>query len=339
MNESAARLLRVRDWDRLYENNRSREMKRTNWFPAPNDLSSDRYVGLVSHEHGAAHLGIWVAILMVASRAMPQRGLLAKDDGHPHNAESLALVTRMPAQLVDDALQRMLRLRLLEIAGPEASPTRDPPPHPNAGIPQDAAVSPQEGAVEGKGREHHHQEEKGTEKKGTERAREELPNEDSRACVSAATASSQSGDDADENPGVGYASPEDELKAIYQTKASEPITTELLHVIRANLELSGVSLGDFVTEVRKHSQNKWRNPPGFLRDLSKRFRTKTRQASAPLTVAEVIAKNYQCPVCHSKTPGEGAILIDGKWIPCECAGPEYIARQRDRGLFEPEAIP
>jgi hypothetical protein len=148
-------------------------MKRTSWFPAPNDLSSDRYVGLVNHEHGAAHLGIWIAVLMVASKAMPQRGLLAKDDGQPHTAESLALVTRLPEALVDEALQRMLRLRLLEIAGPEVSPSRDTPPHPGAGIPQDAAVSPQEGAVEGKGREHHHQEEKGTEKKGTERAREE----------------------------------------------------------------------------------------------------------------------------------------------------------------------
>ena len=231
----------------------------------------------------------------------------------PHNAESLALVTRLPSPLVDDALQRMLALRLLEIAGSEVSSARDAPLRHGAGIPQEPAVSPQEGAVEGKGREHHHQEEKGTEKKGTrkeskgtERAREELKIENLRACVSAVAASSQSGDDADETLSVAYASPEDELKAIYQAKAREPITTELLHVIRANLELSGVSPGDFVVEVRKHTPNDWRNPPGFLRDLSKRFRTKTRRASTPLTVAEVVAKNYQCSVCHSKTPGEGA---------------------------------
>ena len=302
-------------------------MKRTSWFPAPNDLSSDRCVGLVNHEHGAAHLGIWIAVLMVASRAMPQRGLLAKDDGQSHNAESLVLVTRLPEALVDEALKRMLRLRLLEIAGPEVSPDRDTPPHPGAG-------NPQEGAVEGKGREHHHQEKKGTEKKGTERAREELTTEDLRASASAAAASSQKGDAADENPGVGYASPEDELKVIYQAKAREPITTELLHAIRANLELSGVSLSDFVVELRKHTQNALRNPPGFLRDLSKRFRAKTRQASAPLTVAEVIEKYYRCSVCHSKTPGEGAVLIDGKSVPCECASPVWIERQRARGVFE-----
>jgi hypothetical protein len=163
-----------------------------------------------------------------------------------------------------------------------------------------------------------------------------LKTEDSSAAVSAAAAASQNGDDVDENPGIGYVSPEDELKTIYLAKAGEPITTELLHAIRANLELSGVSLGDFVVEVRKHTRNPWRNPPGFLRDLSKRFRAKTRHASAPLTEAEVIAKNYRCSVCRSKTPGEGAVLIEGKSVPSECASPEWIERQRARGVFDPE---
>lgn len=35
------KMLRVRDWDKDYENNRSREIRRTLWFPAPNDLSAD----------------------------------------------------------------------------------------------------------------------------------------------------------------------------------------------------------------------------------------------------------------------------------------------------------
>jgi hypothetical protein len=337
MNEAIQPMIRVRDWDRIYENNRSRDMKRTNWFPAPNDLSADSYVELVSNDDGSAHFGVWIALLMVASRTKP-RGSLLWEDGRPHTTESLARLTRLPEAIVRTAIERLLEIGLLEIGGDKSRRKSKLTPHPSAGIPQDAAVSRQEGAVEGKGKEHHHQEEKGTEKKGTERAREELKTEDSRASVSAA-ASSQNGDYADENPGVEYASPEDELKAIYLAKTGEPIATDLLHAIRANLELFGVSSGDFVIEVRKHTQNAWRNPPGFLRDLSKRFRTKTRQASAPLTVAEVIAKNYQCSVCHSKTPGEGAVLVAGKSVPCECASSEYIARQRERGLFEPEATP
>lgn len=345
MIESAARLLRVRDWDRLYENNRSRDMKRTNWFPAPNDLSADSYVELVSRDEGAAHFGAWMALLMVASRAKP-RGSLAWEDGRPHTAESLARLTRLPEGIVRTAIDRLLAIGLLETGVDKSRRKSKLTPHPGAGIPRGPAVLPQEGAVEGKGREHHHQEGNRTEKKGTrtepkgtERVREELKTEDLRASASAVAASSQSGDDVDENPGVVYASPEDELKAIYKAKAREAITTELLHAIRANLEISCVSLGDFVVEARKHAQNPWRNPPGFLRNLSKHFRAKTRPASAPLTVAEVAAKNYQCPVCHSKTPGVGAVLIEGKSVPCVCASPEYIARQRERGLFEPEATP
>src|SRR5439155_10143288 len=114
MSDSAAPLLRVRNWDSVYENNRSREMKRTNWYLAPNDLSADGYVELVGCEQGAAHFGVWNAVLMVASRARPRRGLLVKDDGRPHTAESLARVTRLPEAVVRDALVRLLQIGLLE---------------------------------------------------------------------------------------------------------------------------------------------------------------------------------------------------------------------------------
>jgi hypothetical protein len=308
----------------------------------PNDLSGDGYVELLAHPDGTTHFGVWTALLMVASRTRP-RGALVRE-GRPHDSESLARMMRQPETVVRAAIERLLQIGLLEADSGKSRNNKRLPQHPGAPRQHRAATKSREGALEQKGTEHHHQEGNRTKKKGTrtepegtERAREELKAEGSRACVSTAAASSQKGDDADGKPGIAYASSEDELKAIYLSKTGEPITAELLHVIGANLELSGVSLVDFIVEVRKHTQNAWRNTPGFLRDLSKRFRTKTRQASAPLTVAEVSAKNYQCPVCHSKTPGEGAVLTAGKSVPCECASPEYIGRQRERGLFQPEA--
>jgi hypothetical protein len=115
------------------------------------------------------------------------------------------------------------------------------------------------------------------------------------------------------------------------------MTIDVLSSIRSNLELTLVSMDDFVLEVRKHAQNDWRNPPGFLRDLSKRFRAKTRPASAPVTAAEAEEKNYRCPHCSSRVRGEGVILgANGKPAPCSCASPEYIARQRERGVFAEE---
>jgi hypothetical protein len=65
MKEPSPLTLRVRDWDRLYENNRSRRMINTHWFPMPNDLSADSYVELMAHLEGTAHLGVWTGILMV----------------------------------------------------------------------------------------------------------------------------------------------------------------------------------------------------------------------------------------------------------------------------------
>src|ERR1700693_1290175 len=100
MAESRARLLQVRAWDQLYENNRSRELGTTTWFPIPNDLSAYGYVELVSHAEGPAHFGVWNALLMVASKAKP-RGLLIREDGQPHTSESLARVTRLPQAVID----------------------------------------------------------------------------------------------------------------------------------------------------------------------------------------------------------------------------------------------
>jgi hypothetical protein len=339
---SAARLIRVRDWDRLYENNRSRDMKRTNWFPAPNDLSADSYVELVSHEDGAAHFGVWIALLMVASRAKP-RGSLVWEDGRPHTEESLARLTRLPEVIVSTAIERLLAIGLLESGGDKSRRKSKLTPHPSAGIPQDRAGKPHEGAVERKGIEHHHQEERRTEKNGTrtepqepERVGSERTTEPSGA-LAAAAASSQRGRDDAGSPTVHYATPEDELKAIYQEKAGEPITIEVLDAIRLNLELARVTMSEFIFKVRKHAGNNWHNPAGFLRALSKRFRAKTRAAAGPVTAAEAEARNYRCPICTSTTPGEGAVPDgNGGFVPCTCASPEWIARQRARGVFAPE---
>src|SRR5689334_19120502 len=104
-------------------------MKRTGWFPAPNDLSAYGYVELVSHENGAAHLGALTALLMVASRAMPRRGLLIREDGRPHTAESLSRVTRLPESLFATAIECFTKIGLLEVADADLHEISDLPPH------------------------------------------------------------------------------------------------------------------------------------------------------------------------------------------------------------------
>ena len=121
--------LRIKDWSLRYEVNRTKEVRNLRWLPLPNNLDSDLYCELVDHPLGAAHFGIWIGLLIVASRCEP-RGELRRDGGMPHTAASLARMLRMPIDVVEGAIQRLLEIGLLEVT------------------PQQGATLPQQGAQE-----------------------------------------------------------------------------------------------------------------------------------------------------------------------------------------------
>jgi hypothetical protein len=132
--------LRVRGWGDLYENNRTREYKTLKWWPCPNDLGTDHYTAILDHPDGAAHFGAWAATLCVASTTRP-RGLLVRENGVPHDAQSLARITRMPFSVFAAALPRFLEIGLLEDI--------DNKPHKvKLIVSQGAAVKPQSKYVE-----------------------------------------------------------------------------------------------------------------------------------------------------------------------------------------------
>ena len=102
-----AKILRVKDWDSNFENNRTRDLKHMAWIPVSNKHDGDGYTCLVDHENGAAHLGVWIAILQVASKC-GVRGTLLRDNGHPHAAGSISRLTRLPKALIDETIERLL---------------------------------------------------------------------------------------------------------------------------------------------------------------------------------------------------------------------------------------
>ena len=102
----------------------------------------------VSHADGAAHLGVWHSLLMVASRAKP-RGQLVREDGRPHTPESLALVTRLSEPVVRNAIDRLLQIGLLESSEAKPCKRKNLASHPDAVKPQDTAPGSQDGAAEG----------------------------------------------------------------------------------------------------------------------------------------------------------------------------------------------
>ncbi len=90
---NATTVYRVRDWDSIYENNRSRTVKELQWVPIPNRFDGEGYTLVMSNPDAAKIFTAFVLILEVASRCNP-RGTLVKADGRPHTPESLALKTR-----------------------------------------------------------------------------------------------------------------------------------------------------------------------------------------------------------------------------------------------------
>lgn len=142
--------LRIRDWEKHFENNRTRDMKNMSWIPVPNKHDGDGYTILVDHKNGAAHLGAWMVILQVASKCDP-RGTLLRGNGRPHNAGSISRVTRIPEQIIEEAVNRLCgdEIGWLEIIDSLGNPTI---PQEGAGSPQVGAEKPQEGIPLGKGR-------------------------------------------------------------------------------------------------------------------------------------------------------------------------------------------
>lgn len=131
-------LYSISNWDRIFENNRSREIKELNWVAIPNRHDGSKFAELMSHKNGAQHFAAWILIVQVASRVRDSRGILRRGDGTPHTPLSLSLVTRCPETVFLEAIPRLLSLGWLELEGKEQ-------------IPQLGAGIPQLGAVEGKG--------------------------------------------------------------------------------------------------------------------------------------------------------------------------------------------
>lgn len=108
------KVYRIRDWDRHFENNRTRELKNLSWVPVPNKQDGDGYTEIMSHKNGAAHFGCWHAILQVASKCDP-RGTLLRDGARAHDFTSLSRITRIPESILIEAVERLLTIGWVEI--------------------------------------------------------------------------------------------------------------------------------------------------------------------------------------------------------------------------------
>lgn len=144
---------RIKGWNKHYENNRSRELRRPEWFPCSNSFEGRGYMELCDNPAGTSHYGAWVMLLAVASR-MPARGLLVTDSGHPLSIKDIARMTRGSEAVFLEAMPRLLAIGWVEEVevitpgeaadsdeseGGEAPPDGAEQPQDGAGITQDPA--------------------------------------------------------------------------------------------------------------------------------------------------------------------------------------------------------
>lgn len=104
---------RVRDWREHFENSETRKLKRLHWVPLPCKQDGDGYTELLDHEHGAAHFGAWTAMVQLAAKCDP-RGSLLRLPGIPHDPRTISRITRIPREIVAEAIPRLLKIRWLE---------------------------------------------------------------------------------------------------------------------------------------------------------------------------------------------------------------------------------
>ena len=132
-----------------------------------------------------------------------------------------------------------------------------------------------------------------------------------------------SDDDETANPKREYASAADEVKAIYHAKTGENPTVKLMGMIEATIWGRGKTFDDYLSLLRPHLGNTWKNPPGFLLHMAKTgFNVAT---TAPLDKPKP-----RCSVCQSSN-GHGAILQDGNIAACpKCSSPEWREELRKK---------
>ena len=119
--------------------------------------------------------------------------------------------------------------------------------------------------------------------------------------------------------GLAYSSPEGELIVLARSKG-QVLTEHTLRLIRETLELRGVSLAEFVADVRPHFRNNILNPSGFLINRARYFHKVSRPAAVPVPPTPLQIPAETCGVCR----GQNYVINDHKIEPCsECSTPEF----------------
>jgi hypothetical protein len=100
---------KIRNWNEIYEDHKSRKLKKLPWYPEPSSDDTYSYAELLHLPNGPAVYGVWSLLKKVAAAApFPHRGILLKGQSQPHTIRSLAILTRTSESVIDEAIKALL---------------------------------------------------------------------------------------------------------------------------------------------------------------------------------------------------------------------------------------
>jgi len=126
-------LYRIKNWDKHYENNRTRDLKEMHWVPIPISFDSDGYTLIMEKKNGPAIYGAWVALVLLAGRC-EMRGTLMRKGKICHDAVSISRMTRCQISVIKE---------MLEVCHHECGWIEVDHYGPETAIPQEGATIPQ----------------------------------------------------------------------------------------------------------------------------------------------------------------------------------------------------
>jgi hypothetical protein len=97
------------EWDKHYENNRSRQVERLHWVSVPNRHDGEGYSLIMADTRAAEIFAAWILIVQVASKCHP-RGSLVRDDGTPMSLRAISLKTRGDLKWFEYAIPKLLEV-------------------------------------------------------------------------------------------------------------------------------------------------------------------------------------------------------------------------------------
>lgn len=108
-------IYRICGWDKDFENNRTRVIKKLPWIPQKVSLDSDRITALL-RRGGAEAYGVFRLLCAVAAHC-DERGTLMSGLGTPHTPDTLSEKIGIPKALFERTLPLLVNLKLIEING------------------------------------------------------------------------------------------------------------------------------------------------------------------------------------------------------------------------------